>query len=241
MKMIIFALLGSMIVLALANPALGINENVSRLTVQGEGKISAIPDQVTIVLGVQTRDAKASSAAEENAQLMNQTIEALLATGVDIKDIQTSLYSLSLEKNDESIQTDKRSGSAKPIEFVATNRVTIKLNEVINVGKVIDAAIKAGSNDVLSISFGVKDPKNQTEKALVLAIEDADHKAQAMALAAGVNLGEILELSEGYGYISARDGIAYEAAAPSTPIHLGELDVTASVTATYEINSKNET
>ncbi|MDD1742894.1 MAG: SIMPL domain-containing protein [Methanotrichaceae archaeon] len=239
MKMLDFVLLGFIIVLELANPALGIDENISKLIVQGEGKLSAIPDQVTIVLGVQTRNAKASSAAEENAQLMNQTIEALLASGVDIKDIQTSLYSLALETNDDSIQSDKRSVSTKPMEFIASNRATIKLNNVTNAGKVIDAAIKSGSNDVLSISFGLKDPKNQTEKTLILAIEDAEHKAQAMASAAGVKLGKILELSEGYGYVSAKDGIAYAAAAPITPIQPGELDVTSSVTATYEINSKN--
>jgi len=116
MKMLDFLLLGFIIVLELANPALGIDENISKLIVQGEGKISAIPDQVTIVLGVQTRNAKASSAAEENAQLMNQTIEALLDSGVDVKDIQTSLYSLALETNDDSIQSDKRSVSTKPMD-----------------------------------------------------------------------------------------------------------------------------
>ena len=44
---------------------------LSKLIVQGEGKETAAPDAVTIELGVETRNASASVAAQENARLMN--------------------------------------------------------------------------------------------------------------------------------------------------------------------------
>jgi hypothetical protein len=166
---------------------------------------------------------------------MNQTIESLLAAGLSMKNIQTSHYSLSLEKDGEPFEANKQNKPEKNPEFVVSNRLTIKMDRVNNLGEIIDAAIKAGSNDILSIDFGLNDPRNQTEEALTLAIEDAERKAEVMASKAGVKLRKILEISEGYGYISARDGFAYEAAAPITPIQPGEMDVKASVTMTYEI------
>jgi uncharacterized protein YggE len=67
---------------------------ISKLIVQGGGKESAAPDVVTIELGVETRNVSASVAAEENARLMNSTINALLEAGINENEIQTSHFSL---------------------------------------------------------------------------------------------------------------------------------------------------
>ena len=83
MKNSSIVLLG-MILLFLAIPsAMAAEENnVSKLTVQGEGKVTIAPDMATIVLGVETRNASAAGAIQENAGLMNETINALLAAGI---------------------------------------------------------------------------------------------------------------------------------------------------------------
>lgn len=233
MKRSMFVFAGFVLLLAAALPASAAESgNVSKLIVQGEGKASAAPDMATIVLGVETRNASAAVAAAENARLMNATVAALIKGGIKEKDIQTSTYSLTTEQREEP-----KTGDEKPMppEFIATNQVSVKMNDTAAVGKVLDAAVSAGSNSIESVSFDLRDPKPEKDRALTLAIEDGRRKAEVAAAAAGVKLGRVLEVSEGYGFVSpaARSTVAFEFA---TPIQPGEMQVSASVTLTYEIS-----
>ncbi len=214
------------------------NENISKLVVQGEGKFYAAPDIATISLGVETRNASAAGAVAENAILMNETISVLLEAGIDRKDIQTSTYSLTTRPEEPEPRDATRTEveNATPPEFTATNRVTVRLNNTDDVGKVLDAAVAAGSNNIQGISFDLRDPSPAKDAALTMAIEDASRKAGVAASAADVDLGRILEISEGYSFVSARSDAAFAAAVPTTPISPGEMEVTASVTMTYEIS-----
>lgn len=233
MKRSRFVLLGLVMLLAASLPASAAadDENVSKLIVQGEGKATAAPDMATIVLGVETRNASAAGAVEENARLMNGTVEALKRAGIAEKDIQTSRYSLATQTEEP-----KEAGEMpKPPVFIATNQVTVRLNNTADVGPVLDAAVAAGSNSIQEVSFDLRDPKPEKDRALSLAIEDASRKAAVAANAAGVTLGKVLEISEGYGFVApaARSEMF---SAVATPIQPGELEITASVTVTYQIS-----
>jgi uncharacterized protein len=232
-------LLVLMLVVASVLPAFAQdNENISKLIVQGEGKFYAAPDMASITLGVETRNASAAGAVAENAMLMNSTISALLAAGIDEKDIQTSTFSLTTRPEEPKPleATLNENENVTPPEFVATNRVTVRLNNISDVGKVLDASVAAGSNNIQGISFNLKDPAPAKDEALVMAIDDAKRKAGVASAAAGVTLGRIIEISEGYSFVSARNEVAFSVAAPTTPISPGEMEVTASVTMTYEIS-----
>ena len=224
--------LGLMLLLASAFTAFGADNNASKLMVQGEGKINAAPDMVTIVLGVETHNASAAGAAAENARLMNKTINALLDARIAKKDIQTSRYSLTTAPQEEPKTASEK---PKPPEFIATNQVTVRLNDTSAVGRVLDAAVAAGSNSIQDITFDIRDPQPENDQALALAIKDARRKAEVAATAANVKLGKILEISEGYGSVApaARSMLLGNAA---TPIQPGEMEITSSVTVTYEVS-----
>ncbi|MGB7546038.1 MAG: SIMPL domain-containing protein [Methanothrix sp.] len=74
----------------------------------------------------------------------------------------------------------------------------------------------------------------QQDLALTLAIEGVSRKAEVAAEAAGLILGKVLEISEGYGYVAAKSQSAVFDMA--TPIQPGQMEITASVTMTYEIS-----
>jgi uncharacterized protein YggE len=98
---IIFA---GIMLLALASPlSTAANENISKITSQGEGTVRAAPDMVAITIGVETRNESASAAARENAQLMNQTVNALLDAGIKREDIQTTQYSINTFDPDQPV------------------------------------------------------------------------------------------------------------------------------------------
>ena len=210
------------------------DNNVSKLTVQGDGKVSAAPDMATIVLGVETQNANASVAIRENAVLMNETINALLGAGIAENEIQTRTFSLTKMPvpEDEPKMTGE---TPKAPVFLATNQVTVKLNNTTDVGRVLDAAVSAGSNSIQQVSFDLRDPIPQNDMALTKAIEDARRQAEVAANAAGVNLGRVLEITEGYGFVAAAAKSA-SFADFATPIQPGELEISASVTVVYEIS-----
>jgi uncharacterized protein len=234
MKNSSIVLLG-IILLSLAMPsAIGAEENnVSKLTVQGEGKVTIAPDMATIVLGVETRNASAAGAIQENAGLMTETINALLAAGIAESDIQTSSFSLTTMPEEEPKEANEE---PRPPVFQATNQVRVLLNNTTDVGWVLDAAVSAGSNSIQEVSFDLREPGPQKDEALIRAIQDAQRKADVAASAANVQLGRVLEITEGYGYIAAPMARSVAFAEFATPIQPGELEVTASVTVIYEIS-----
>jgi uncharacterized protein len=224
-------LLGIMLLFLAAPFAAAVENNMSKLIVQGEGRASAAPDKATVVLGVQTRDASAAIAASKNARLMNETIAALRKAGVVDNEIQTSGYSLSAEPQDAPVNAGEKQ---KAVQFLASNTVTVNLNNTADVGRVLDAAVSAGSNSIQEVTFDLQNPGPQRDQALTLAILDAQRKAEVAAKAAGVKLGRVLEISEGYGYVAAASrSAAFDVA---TPILSGKMEITASVTMTYEIS-----
>jgi Uncharacterized conserved protein len=218
--------------LAVPNAAAATENNASKLTVQGDGKVTASPDMATIVLGVETQNASAAGAVRENAGLMNKTINALKAAGIRENNIQTSSFSLTTMPQDQPKMANEK---PKAPVFLATNQVTVKLNNTTDVSRVLDAAVSAGSNSIQQVSFDLRDPRPQNDKAMTLAIEDARRQAEVAAKAAGVKLGRVLEITEGYGYTgpTAKSALFADIA---TPIQPGQLEVSASVTLIYEIS-----
>lgn len=206
------------------------DETVPKLIVQGDGEVSVDPDIVTIILGVETRDESAAVAAVDNADLMNQTIDALLDAGVKEDNIQTTGYSIVSRSRGTDDDTVEK------IEFIASNQVAVELNvtDEMDIGDVLDAAIAAGTNRVESITFGLSDPRAGMNLALEDAVEDAMSDAAVIASAAGVKLGKIMEISEGYTYIPTSKAALFTEFAV-TPVIAGTLDITASVSITYEI------
>jgi uncharacterized protein YggE len=183
------------------------------------------------VLGVQTRDASAAVAATENARQMNETITALLTAGITESEIQTSGYTLGTEPQDVPVTAGE---TQKAPLFVASNTVTVNLNNTNDVGRVLDAAVSAGSNSIQEVTFDLQNPGPQRDQALTMAILDARRKAEIASKAAKVKLGRVLEISEGYGYVAAASrSAAFDVATSILP---GKMEITASVTVTYEIS-----
>lgn len=222
-----------MLLISLAIPPVAADDesDISKLRVDGEGKVTAAPDMATIVLGVESRSTKAAEAVEENARLMNQTINALREAGIIESQMQTSRFSLTTMPQDEPLTAK---AEQEPPVFLATNQVTVKLDDTEGVGRVLDAAVSAGSNSIQEVKFDLKDPTPQNDEAMTIAIKDAQRKAQVAASAAGLELGRILEMTVGYGYV-VEASRSYSYAMAATPIQPGEMEVTASVNLVYEI------
>ena len=236
MRMFEALLLAMVAILASSSSCLGADEEydeVSTLTVSGTGEATADADMVTIILGVQTRNESAAGAVTDNARMMADSIEALLAAGVPEDEIKTSRFSIYPTRD----WIDGR--QSEKVVFEVSNQITFTLNltDELDVGEVLDAAVGAGTNSVDSVTFGLRDPTSVQEEALEDAVNDGMGKAMVISEAAGVTLGPILSISEsGASPVPMAESRIYFAAdVAATPIVPGDVEVTATVTITYEI------
>src|SRR5262249_20769829 len=174
---------------------------------------------------VENHDDSAQAASAANAAGMQKLIEALRQAGVADKGMQTVDVSVSPVYND---------AGTKVIGYTATNSVCATTS-VADGGSVVDAALKAGADRVSGPNLTKAESDKLYDDALRAAVADARSRAEVLAAAAGVKVGQVLSIVEG----SAPPGpIAYDAAAsPETPIQPGTQDVEASVTVTFAISS----
>ncbi len=239
MKRSRIVVLGLMLIL-LALPACAVtNETIFELKVGGSGEVSVLPDLVTIELGVETRNQSSNAAAAENAELMNKTVNALLTAGVKKEEIQTSQYRLTMPSESEAL-IKALANIEEPSEYVAISSVTVKMNATADVGRIVGAAISAGSNKVKSVSFGLKDAGSAEDEALAKAMDNARHKAEIMASSAGVKLGRVMDMSESYSsYYGLAESVVFAADGTTSdltiPLEPRAVKVSAKVSITYEI------
>ena len=208
------------------------------LTVNAEGKTARVPDLAAFNAGVTSQGKTAGEALSANAADMTRVIAALKQAGIADKDIQTSQISLNplygqpvVQPNGMVIQEPRIIG------YQATNTVMIRSRDIKNFGKVLDALVASGANQVNGPSFQLADPSAANDEARVSAIKTARARAELYARAAGLRVARIVSISESGGYAPPQPmyARAMKAEADSTPISAGEVEAAVSVTVQFEL------
>ncbi|MEG2859412.1 MAG: SIMPL domain-containing protein [Clostridia bacterium] len=205
-------------------------EGGTKVTATGTGEVYVQPDQATIDLGVSEVSADVGQAMANVNVKLNAVREAVMGAGVEKADIATGNLSL-YTQYDYEVSGDAPSG------YNVSHQLTITVRNLDVLGQVIDAAVKAGANQMNGVSFTIANRQAAYEQALALAVENAQARAATMAKAAGLALGELTELTEdgsGSGYVVSRMMDTAEMGAANTQIDVGNLSVNASVTMVYE-------
>ena len=216
------------------NSTASAEERIPVISVNGEGVVEVAPDRATISLGVVTRDKNAAKVQADNSKIASDIIKAVTALGIDKKNIRTGNYSFH-----QYFRNDNNCRIADGYE--ANNSVTVIVDDLNLVGKVIDAALVNGANNVDSLEFGVRNKSNLQNDAIRLAVRDARAKAEVVAAELGKNIIGVLNISVNSGYISAprankmmMDMAAIESV--ETPVESGTLSCSASVHVEFEIS-----
>jgi uncharacterized protein YggE len=217
-----------------ASPAVTAQPAQRTLTVSGAGEVSLKPDIAYINVGVHTEMPSAAEAMAENNTKTQALIDALKAAGVDANDIQTTNFNI--WQNTQSGPDGKPTG----VTYAVDNTVFLTIRKLDSLGSLLDAAVKAGANNVNSIQFDVADKTAALSEARNAAVKNAKTQAGELAAAAGITLGEIQSLQ----YYDAAPSPVFQgkgmgggasvmnAAVPITP---GQMQITVTVTLAYEI------
>ena len=201
-------------------------EHSDGITVTGVGHVDAVPDEAEFSLGVTTKGQTAREALTANSAQMQRLIAALKAARVDERDIKTQGVSVGANYD----------GGTTADGYSAHNSVSVRIRDLNRAGAVLEAASKAGANNIYGPSLSRSDRESLEAKALENAMAHARKRAETLARAAGVELGRVTAITE------SADGGGYElfaaraAATDEVPIERGTEKIQATVTVTFEIS-----
>ncbi|WP_161957319.1 SIMPL domain-containing protein [Aestuariivirga litoralis] len=236
MKRMSFATAAILGMLAAASPALAEGGKLPRIiSLTGHGEVRSAPDLAYVTSGVVSQGATAAEALAANTQAMNDLFAALKSSGIEDRDIQTSNFSVQPRYDFQNGQAPKLMG------YDVTNNVTVTLRKIEGLGPLLDKLVQNGSNQISGISFDVAKPQDAMDEARKLATADATRKAKVYAAAMGIELGPVMQVSEGSAAQPPMPMVrgammkADMAAAAPVPVAAGEQTIAVDVNVIWEI------
>ena len=213
--------------------------------VTGLGSITLEPDLAIVQIGVETSAVSVAAARDQAARAMAEIVQAVKNYGLTSEDIQTSSFNIYPQyEYTEVVERGISVHKQVLVGYRVSNTANIKIGSIAGVGPIIDDVAQAGGNAtrINGISFTVEDTKPFMAQLREEAVTDALTKAQHFATLTGVSVGPLTYISEiGGGTIvpqpvpAPRMGFAEAAAAPLTSISGGELELSLSVQAIFDI------
>ncbi|CAN5300721.1 hypothetical protein BH20ACI2_BH20ACI2_16750 [soil metagenome] len=202
------------------------------VTVSGDARISVQPDTATVTISVVTQNPSAVEAQQSNASRTTAVLSAVKSAAGPGAEIKTSGYSLIPQRVYKQNEPPTITG------YEARNSVTVTMNDLTRVGPVIDAASRAGANNIEGVSFTLREDREARGRALAESTRAAIAKANTLAQTLGGRVNRIVSVTEGgttpRPMIYAQQE-TFARAAVETPIEPGTLEITAFVQLTAEI------
>ena len=212
-----------------------INQTIAgtRLDINSSGEVTRVPDVAIITAGVVSRSSTATGALEDSATRMSRVLAALKRAGVEERDVQTSNVSLNPEYRYENNQPPQLVG------YTASNNVTVRFRDIRNSGRILDALVREGANQINGPTLVVDKPEAALDEARAKAIATGRARAELYARALGLRVVRVVSVNENGGYsvpppvpIYAR---AEMAQAADTKIVPGEQKLQVNVAMTFEL------
>lgn len=203
-------------------------------TVNGEGKVTVIPDTAIVNLGISSTKITVKAAqTEANTVIKNITL-TLKSLQIADSDIKTSNYSI-------YPQYDFTNGQNHVTGYQVNANLSITVRNIDQVNQVVDQSTSQGANSISGIQLTVDDTRlrDLANQARQIAVKEAMAKANTLAQAAGISLGKVINIQES-SPTEIRPMMAKSfapgmgAGVGDTQIQPGSTDITSTVILSYE-------
>ena len=205
----------------------------TRLDINATGEVTRVPDVAVISAGVVSRSPTASTALQDSANRMDRVLAALKRAGVADRDVQTSNVNLNAEYRYPENQSPQLVG------YTATNSVTIRFRDIRNSGKILDALVSEGSNQISGPNLVVDKPEAALDEARAKAIATGRARADLYARSLGMRVVRVVAINESGGYYAPPapppPPMMARAEMASTRIEPGEQKLQVNVGMTFEL------
>lgn len=242
------------------------------ISAAGRGAASAPPDLADLNLGVEAFAGSVKEARANAAAAMTTILNALQANGIADQDIRTDYFDIRPQYtgreitrcpngDTEASATAALSGIERDSELDAgcyqewqqvltgyqvSNAVNVKVRDLESLSPVIDAATAAGGDLTRfnGLTFSIEDTQELQQQARAAAVADLQERAAQLAEFGGVELGQLIYITETSFAPPARADLSKVAmamesadasAGRSTPISAGQLSVEVAVQGTFAI------
>ena len=222
--------------LPLALPALADEPRPATLTATGEGVAVAAPDIAVVTIGVISNGHTAQAALASDSSDMAAVIATIKAAGIEDKNIGNTGFDLNPIYPPERQSNPEQ--PAKIIGYRVSNDVRVIIRDFAKAGDVLDKVVGVGANQVNGISFELPDRANPADQALKVAVAEATRKAGVMAEAANLKLVRLVSLSTEESRPIPYRPIPTALAKAAVPTMAGQQQISADVTAVFEIAPK---
>jgi uncharacterized protein YggE len=201
----------------------------TRLDVVATGEVNRVPDTALISAGVVTNAPTASAALDQNAVRMAAVRAALRRAGIADRDIQTSSINLYPD-----YRQDEKNPTPQIVGYRASNDLSIRFRDIKGAGRILDALVAEGANQVNGPSLIIGEPEPALDEARIKALTAARARADLYARTLGKKVGRILSISEA-GAAPQPIGMAMNMVRQSSKIEPGEQTLSVSLSVSFEL------
>ncbi len=206
----------------------------TRLDINATGEVTRVPDVAIISAGVVSRAPTAVAALQDTANRMERVLAALKRAGVADRDIQTSSVNLNAEYRYPENQSPQLVG------YTASNTVTIRFRDIKSSGKIVDALVSEGSNQISGPNLIVDKPEAALDEARAKAIAIGRARADLYARSLGMRVVRVVAVNESGGYYAPPPPpppapMMERAQFASTKIEPGEQKLQVNLAMTFEL------
>jgi uncharacterized protein len=247
-----FLVLMQMFVLPPAPPTISNAQSddstASAISVTGSAEVKVVPDEVIMLLGIETSDRDLLTAKKENDTRIQRVIRVLTENGVETKYIQTDY--LHIEPRYQNTYEQQTF-----LGYWVRKSVSLTLKDVSKFETILTGVLEAGTNYVQRIEFRTTELRKHRDTARSLAIRAAKEKAEALAAEVGLKVTQAINISEGnsgwyspygswwgggYGgpsqnVVQNTAGASDSAGDENSSLALGQISVSAQVTVTFKL------
>lgn len=204
---------------------------VPQITVNAEGKIKVVPDQVFISVSVETSGIKASDVKKENDKSIDKVLTFIKKMDLPNSDYSTQQVSLN-QRFDYSDGTKK--------EYEASQTINILLKDLSKYEDLMEGIVEVGVNRIDNVEFKSSKIAGYLIEARKLAIKNAKQKAtDYISELPGQKVGKVISINEIESSFYPVAVASYKADAvaamdmPKETLAIGELEVQCNVTVSF--------
>ncbi len=191
-----FLIVTAALLTAAAVPGHAESQRVNTISVSGTGTAKVAPDMAIVSVGVLRETKTARAVLDDNNKAMARVLSAMKKQGIAEKDLQTSGFSIQPRYFYPKRKANGEQPAPEITGYVVSNNLDIRVRDLGITGEILDLVVTLGVNSGGNIRFLNDDTTSILEKARIAAVKNAIAKANTLADAAGIALGDILEISE---------------------------------------------
>lgn len=202
-----------------------------QVTVVGSGQVQGTPDTLTANVSIEATAPDVTTAMNQTSDRQQAVINALVGSGVQRADINTTNVSL---------QPQYGGGDTPTITgYQASNSIAVKIRQLNNASQALALIVSTGGDAtrINSVSYSIDDDSQLVKDARTRAFDDAKDRAEQYAQLAGLTLGKVISISESAGTTPPTPAPTPmpRAAMEAVPVEPGRQTISFSVTVIWEL------